>query len=58
MKRQQTTANTCETCSIGTWYDVQWNRSVVDGKPITKHCPHMGYGVIRRHPACKYYTAE
>lgn len=38
--------------------DVPWNRSVVDGKPITKHCPHMGYGVIRQHPACKYYTAE
>lgn len=50
------TDRTCDTCSIGIWYDVQWNRSLADGKPITKHCRYGGKGLLRGTPACDKYT--
>lgn len=53
--------NICDNCKHGTWHDVQWNRSTIDGKPITLRCPfyHNGsIGIIRGTPACANFASR
>ena len=49
----------CDDCIIGKWYDVEWNRSIEDGKPLTKHCQyHPEGGLNRGTRACEHYKAS
>lgn len=52
---QSTPQHICDDCKHGTWFDVQWNRSMIDGKPLTLHCPHRQYGILRGTKACDKY---
>ena len=48
----------CDDCKHGTWYDVQWNRSMVDGKPLTLHCPYRKHGILRGTKACDKFEQK
>lgn len=54
-RKQEEPRRVCDDCRLGEWYDVQWNRSTIDGKPLTKHCKYRDYGLVRGTLACKYY---
>lgn len=46
----------CDDCVIGVWFEEQWNRSIIDGKPLTKHCQYRGRGILRGTAACEHWT--
>lgn len=51
----------CCNCLFSQWFDVYWNRSVVDNKPITMHCnfpSHPLKGLFKNTIACDDYVKK